>query len=49
MNEPKLGARELEYVTECVETGWVSSEGRFIKEFEDKWAAYCGQPLTALR
>lgn len=43
MNEPKLGPRELEYVTECVETGWISSAGRFIGEFESGWAAYCGR------
>ena len=27
VNEPRLGARELEYVTECVESGWISSAG----------------------
>jgi perosamine synthetase len=43
VNEPHLGARELEYVSECVRTGWVSSAGRFITEFEDRWAAYCGR------
>ncbi len=43
MNEPKLGRRELEYVTECVESGWISSSGRFIGEFESGWAAYCGR------
>jgi perosamine synthetase len=43
VNEPLLGKRELEYVTECVETGWVSSAGRFIEEFEKGWAAYCGR------
>ena len=42
VNEPLLGERELEYVTECVRSGWVSSSGRFIEEFEEKWAAYCG-------
>jgi hypothetical protein len=42
VNEPLLGERELEYVTECVRTGWISSSGRFIEEFEIKWAAYCG-------
>lgn len=42
VNEPLLGDRELEYVTECIRTGWISSAGRFIKEFEKKWAAYCG-------
>src|ERR1700694_4403044 len=43
VNEPKLGERELEYVSECVRTGWVSSAGRFINEFEEGWAAYCGR------
>ncbi len=43
VNEPLLGERELEYVAECVRTGWVSSAGRFIDEFESSWAAYCGR------
>jgi len=42
VNEPLLGERELEYVTECIKTGWISSAGHFIEEFEEKWAAYCG-------
>jgi perosamine synthetase len=42
VNEPLLGERELEYVTECIRTGWISSAGRFIEEFEQKWADYCG-------
>lgn len=42
VNEPKFGERELAYVTECVRTGWVSSAGHFIEEFEQKWSAYCG-------
>jgi perosamine synthetase len=41
VNEPLLRQRELEYVTECVRTGWVSSAGRFIEAFEERWAAYC--------
>src|SRR2546426_8444591 len=43
VNEPLLGDRELEYVSECVRTGWVSSAGRFIEEFEAKWAGYCSR------
>ena len=43
VNEPLLGDEELEYVSECVRTGWVSSAGRFIEEFEQSWAAYCGR------
>ena len=41
VNEPLLREKELEYVSECVRTGWVSSAGRFIGEFEEGWAAYC--------
>ncbi len=42
VNEPLLNEQALKYVEECVRTGWISSEGRFIQEFENKWAAYCG-------
>jgi perosamine synthetase len=42
VNEPLLGERELEYVSECLRTGWISSSGRFLEAFEQAWAAYCG-------
>ena len=42
VNEPLLIGNELKYVMECVNTGWVSSAGKFIAEFEEKWAKYCG-------
>ena len=41
--EPALGSREAELVADCVESGWVSSAGRYIEEFESSWAAYCGR------
>jgi perosamine synthetase len=41
VNEPRLEGRELEYVTECLTTGWISSAGRFLGEFEEDWARYC--------
>src|SRR5919109_1853040 len=43
VNEPALGEQEMTYVTECVRTGWVSSAGRFINDFEQGWASYCGR------
>ena len=43
VNEPKLGKREIEYVSDCVRSGWVSSAGRYINEFEERLAAYCGR------
>lgn len=42
VSEPLIGDNALPLVTECVETGWVSSEGRFIPEFERKWSQFCG-------
>jgi perosamine synthetase len=43
VSEPALGNQELEYVSECLKTGWISSAGHFIDEFEQGWADYCGQ------
>ena len=40
--EPTLSGNELKYVTEAVQTGWISSGGSFLKQFEEKFAAYCG-------
>jgi perosamine synthetase len=42
VSEPLLDERALANVEEAVRTGWVSSEGRFIGEFERRWAEYCG-------
>jgi len=43
VNEPLLGPQETANVLECLQTGWISSAGRFIEEFERGWAAYCGR------
>lgn len=32
--KPSLGGKELEYLTECITTNWVSSKGAFIQRFE---------------
>ncbi len=38
VNEPLLSGNEKKYLLECIETGWISSEGPFIKQFEEKFA-----------
>ena len=43
VNEPLLAGNEMKYLLECIETGWISSEGPFIKEFEQKFAARVGR------
>jgi perosamine synthetase len=34
VNTPLLGGNELKYVQECIKSGWISSEGPFVKKFE---------------
>ncbi len=43
VNEPLLGKREEELVLECLRSGWISSAGKFIEDFEQRWADYCGR------
>ena len=38
VNQPLLNGNEKKYLNQCIDTGWISSEGPFIKEFEDKLA-----------
>lgn len=40
--EPTLDGKELEYVTEALRTGWISSSGKYVAEFEEAFAKYCG-------
>lgn len=43
VNEPLLNGRERELLLECIDTGWISSEGPFIPEFEKRMAAAAGR------
>ena len=43
VNEPLLNGNEKKYLNECIDTGWISSEGSFIKRFEQGMADYVGR------
>lgn len=43
VNEPLLDGNEKQYLIECIDTGWISSEGPFIKKFEDSIAKQVGR------
>jgi len=43
VNEPLLLGNEADYLKECIETGWISSEGSFVKRFEEGVAARVGR------
>lgn len=47
VNEPFVGDKEKEYLLECIETGWISSEGPFLKKLETDFAAYTGQKYAS--
>ena len=43
VNEPLLNGNEKKYLCECIDTGWISSEGPFVKEFEQRMSAVAGR------
>ncbi|MBL6649925.1 MAG: DegT/DnrJ/EryC1/StrS aminotransferase family protein [Flavobacteriaceae bacterium] len=54
--KPTLNSNEKKYVIECLDEGWISSKGKFVEKFEDKFSEYlnikysitCANGTTAL-
>ena len=42
LHEPRFNGNENKYVKECIDTGWVSSVGKYVDMFEEKLAEYTG-------
>jgi len=40
VNTPKIFGDESKYINQCLKTGWISSEGPLVKEFEKRFAKY---------
>lgn len=43
VNEPLISEKEIAYITDCLQTGWISSAGPYIERFEREWASYCNR------
>jgi len=43
VNTPLLDGNEKKYLQECIDTGWISSEGPFVKKFEEAFAQKIGK------
>lgn len=43
---PHLAGNEWAYVKKCLDTGWVSSVGSFVTEFEKSVATFTGSPFA---
>jgi perosamine synthetase len=46
LHEPTFRGNEWDYVKECLDTGWVSSAGKYVDHFEQKLAEYTGSPYA---
>ena len=44
VNEPLLTGNEKKYLNECIDTGWISSDGDFVNNFETQFGEYLGLP-----
>lgn len=40
--EPVLDGKELEYLSDCIRSGWISSIGSYVTDFEQGFAQYIG-------
>lgn len=40
--QPKMAGNERMYVLDCLDTNWISSNGKYIAAFEEAFAKYCG-------
>ncbi|MDB4208825.1 DegT/DnrJ/EryC1/StrS aminotransferase family protein [Amylibacter sp.] len=43
VNQPLIDGNEKAYLLECIETGWISSEGPFVKRFEENFSNFVGR------
>lgn len=43
VNEPLLNGNEKAYLSECIDSGWISSEGPFVSRFEEQFSAKVGR------
>lgn len=46
LHEPEFGGNEKKYLLECIDSGFVSSVGNFVTQFEEELAAFTGAPFA---
>lgn len=45
VSEPCITEHDIELVNDALKSGWISSAGKYLDLFEQRWAAYCGMPF----
>ena len=41
ISQPSITQKEIDYVTDAVKSGWVSSLGTYVDKFEKMFSEYC--------
>lgn len=47
VSEPCLEGNELKYVTDAIQTGWLTHHGSYERRFEKEFEGFCGRPALA--
>ena len=42
LSVPNISGNELKYVKDCLDTGWISSAGEYVNQFEKAIKDYTG-------
>jgi perosamine synthetase len=42
--EPLITSRDIELVNDALTSGWISSSGKYLNQFEQQWAEFCKMP-----
>ena len=42
LDQPYVDGKEIKYLTEAKNSGWISSQGPFVKQFEKMFANFVG-------
>ena len=40
VNKPLFLGNEKKYLLNCIKTGWISSDGPYVKKFEERFAKF---------
>ena len=46
VNKPSLIGNESKYLLDCIKTGWISSDGKYVKKFEEKFANFVNRKFS---
>jgi perosamine synthetase len=47
VNKPLFLGNEKKYLLNCIKTGWISSEGPYVKKFEKKFSSFVNRKFAA--